>query len=123
MDFKGVYMFDNYEDYVAPTMERLRHKKQLINDLNELLKNLSMYEKLYKRKYKKFLNSVLSDGIKGFRQINKKNPIFIEMPKLKAVPNTNGQVRKQYSDEEISRDDEIEVNLPNLPERRQIDKF
>ena len=52
MDFKGVYMFDNYEDYVAPTMERLRHKKQLINDLNELLKNLSMYEKLYKRKYK-----------------------------------------------------------------------
>ena len=104
-------MLDEYSDLIAPTMERLRHKKQLIKDLNEVLKDLSIYEKLYKNRYKKFLKSILNDGIKGFKCIDKKNPIFIEMPKLEPI--ANGQVKHVYSDNTNSNsDDEIMVNLP-----------
>lgn len=108
---------DEYDN--TPTMERLRHKKRLIKDINEELELLSKDKMLYGRHYKWFLRSVLNDGKLGFKNINKKNPVFIEMATLKSVG--NGLTKKVSSFKEDS-DDEILVNLPNSNVRLSEDE-
>lgn len=112
-------MLNEYENVVAPTMERLRHKMQLVKDLNEILCDLSRYEKLYKKKYNKFLKSILKDGLDGFKAINSKNKVFIEMPKLEKV--ANGQVKKVYDKALVNQPEDNEI-LVNLPNNKYIDK-
>ena len=94
----------------TPTMERLRHKSKLIKDTNEIFSDLSKLQLIYpKGYYKKVMKEIKKDVYKGFKVINEKNPVFIEMPKLNSVG--NGMISKTVSDN-ISEDENIEVNLP-----------
>lgn len=104
--------FEEYDD--VPCMQRLRHKKRLIYDLNCILTNLASKETLYKRYYKKFLKSILKDGLEGFKKINKKNPVFIEMPSLKPTK-IDGYVKEVYDNAETTDDENILINIPDNP--------
>ena len=103
----------DYEQEMTPVMIRQKHKTQLIMTTNYQLEQLSRDKLLYGRKYKKATNDILRDYFLGVKKINKKNPVFIEMPQLKAV--ANGQIKKEYekSYEKEEYDDEILVNMPD----------
>ena len=92
---------------MAPMMIRQRHKTQLILTTNFQLEALSKDKVLYGRKFKKARRDLLKDYFLGVKKINKKNPVFIEMPKLQEV--ANGQVKKVYDD-----------TLENKPETEEI---
>lgn len=105
-------MLDNdYQQEMTPVMVRQRHKTQLISTTNHELELLSRDKLLYGRKYKKAVKDILKDYFLGVKKINQKNPVFIEMPQLKAV--ANGQIKKEY-DKQLNTDveDEILVNMP-----------
>ena len=77
--------FDYDNDYVqamVPIMIRQKHKTQLLLTTNFQLENLSKDTELYGRKYKKVQKDILKDYFAGVKMINKKNPVFIEMPSL-----------------------------------------
>lgn len=107
-DIDSDFTLDN-----TPTMERIRHKRKLILDTNsifiELSKNQNIYPKGY---YKKLQNEIKKDVMKGIKVINKKNPVFIEMPTLEQVG--NGQIRERYSNADPPDDENITVNLPTV---------
>lgn len=102
------FEYDNdYKQEMAPMMIRQRHKTQLILTTNFQLEALSKDKVLYGRKFKKARRDLLKDYFLGVKKINKKNPVFIEMPKLQEV--ANGQVKKVYDD-----------TLENKPETEEI---
>lgn len=93
----------------TPTMERIRHKKKLLQDTNGIFSDLSKYKTVYpKGYYNRILREIKKDVYKGFKVINKKNPVFIEMPKLESVG--NGMVKEKYDGK--NDEEEITVNLP-----------
>lgn len=95
----------------TPTMERIRHKRKLIKDTNDIFAELSKFKTIYPRWYfRRMQNEIKKDVYKGIKVINKKNPVFIEMPTLKKVG--NGQVVKTYGKEDIDHDETVNVNLP-----------
>jgi len=67
---------------MVPIMIRQKHKTQLLLTTNFQLENLSKDMELYGRKYKKIQKDLLKDYFAGVKMINKKNPVFIEMPSL-----------------------------------------
>lgn len=115
--------FDDLNMFDCPDVAiRLRYKIALFDAVEKEFRRTAENQKTYPKGYLKTkTKSIMKDVKSGLKTINKKNPLYLEMPKLEPV--ANGQVRKHYSDEEISGDDEIEVNLPNLSKRQQIDKF
>lgn len=77
--------FDYDADYaqaMVPIMIRQKHKTQLLLTTNFQLENLSKDMELYGRKCKKIQKDLLKDYFAGVKMINKKNPVFIEMPSL-----------------------------------------
>lgn len=97
----------------TPTMERIRHKRKLISDTNGIFAELSKMQNIYpKGYYKKMQNEIKKDVMKGIKVINKKNPVFIEMPTLEKIG--NGQVKEKYSNREPPDDENITVNLPTV---------
>lgn len=110
MDFD----FDSdYKQEMTPVMIRQKHKTQLILSTNYELEQLSRDKQLYGRKYKKATKDILKDYFLGVKKINKKNPVFIEMPQLTAV--ANGQVKQKYEKEYKAeeKEDEILVTMPD----------
>lgn len=104
--------FDRNEEQVSQTMARLAHKIQLLYDTTEMWKIISQNRACYpKSYYKAYVKSIVKDSKKGLREIDKKNGVYVEMPTLKSVG--NGQIKKVVQDEDILKDEEIEVNLPS----------
>lgn len=69
-------------------MERLKQKAKLISDTIRVFSGISKYEKVLPRRFrKKAVTSLQSDFIKGLKQINKKIPVYIELPKLESCGN------------------------------------
>ena len=80
----------------------------------------SRYKALWGKKYNRAIKDVLKDYFKGVRVINKKNPIFAEMPKL--VPVGNGLVKQVYDNQSVDEVTDVDVNLPlNADEPNSID--
>ena len=68
------------------SMKRLSNKGRLIDDCSLLFSGLSeMREVLPKRFRKKCEKTILRDFNAGLKIINKKIPVYIEMPELKSV--------------------------------------
>lgn len=108
MSFNELNFDDDYKENMAPTMIRQRHKMQLIETTNAMLDAFSKYRSLWGKKYKKAVNDVFKDYFKGVKVINKKNPIFLEMPKLVAVGKDTGQIKKVY---EGQNPEEVDVEV------------
>lgn len=104
-DIDNAFSLDN-----TPTMERIRHKRKLIMDTNDIFAQLSKVQTIYpKGYYRRLQREIKRDVFKGLKVINRKNPVFIEMPRLKQVG--NGQIKAVKKDD-LSEDDNIIVNLP-----------
>lgn len=97
----------------VPLMERLKHKAKLIKGLDEIWLSLSANRKAYPKGFEKTsVKSLMRDFKKGLKVIDKKNPVFIEMPSLKKA-GPDGYVKKEYSLPDKNTGDEvIEVRLP-----------
>ena len=105
----GVFEDINLDD--IPIMERLKHKYKLHKTVAPLWREISAESKAYPRGYSRFMiKSFMKDVKKGVKIINQKNPVFIEMPKLKAVG--NGQVKEVRETLDNAEDDNILVYYP-----------
>ena len=106
----------------VPLMERLKHKAKLIKSLDDLWLSISANKRAYPKGFEKVsVRSLMKDFKKGLKVIDKKNPVFIEMPSLKKV-GTDGYVKKVYElQNDSSADDNIEVRLPNAPNYPMIE--
>ena len=106
-------MFDediNLED--IPVMERLKHKVKLHKTVSPLWKEISAEKEAYPRGYQKFITKTLMKDVKkGIKIINKKNPIFIEMPTLTSVG--NGAIKRVPDGVTDLSELPTEISLPN----------
>lgn len=96
---------DEEEYFNADTMLRLEQKGKLIHDVSFILENLAKRVQVYNSlgwRGKRFLGSsvksVYKDFKKGLYSINKKIPVFVELPKVKSVSD-NGEISKTYDGE------------------------
>lgn len=100
-------------------MIRLDEKLELLRQALEIQKELNKYANISssKKLIKLFQKSVNSDVNKGLKVINKKNPIYIEMPKL--IEEGSGMYSEQS---EISNceDKIINVTTPAIVSTRQV---
>ena len=105
----------------VPLMERLKHKAKLIKSLDELWLSISANKRAYPKGFEKVsVKSLMKDFKKGLRVIDKKNPVFIEMPSLQKA-GIDGYVKKVYDTKTSLTDENIEVRLPNIPENLYIE--
>lgn len=92
------------------SMKRLKNKGRLIDDCSLLFSGLSekrdVLPKSFRRKCEK---TILRDFRKGLQIINKKIPVYIEMPQLRSVG--NGMYREIDSKTKEPVSDEITVSL------------
>ena len=101
MGFNDLNFDNDYKEDMAPTMIRQRYKLQLIATTNNELDAFSKYRALWGKKYNKAVRDVFNDYFKGVRKINKKNPIYAEMPKLVPVGKDTGQIKEVYDGENV----------------------
>ena len=91
------------------SMKRLKNKGRLIDDCSLLFCGLAeereVLPKSFRRKCEK---TILQDFKKGLRIINKKIPVYIEMPQLKSVG--NGMYREVDSKTKEPLNDEVTVS-------------
>ena len=106
-------MFDELSEIDnVPLMERLKHKAKLIKSMDELWLSISANKRAYPKGFERTsVKSLMKDFKKGLKVIDKKNPVFIEMPTLKKA-GTNGYVTKDYELPNGNPDEVIEVRLP-----------
>lgn len=78
-------------------MDRFDEKRDLMLDYCHLVAELNRYQ-LPKQMQRRFYREMNSDINKGLKDINKKIPVGIEIPKREPVG--NGMYRECYSDEE-----------------------
>ena len=105
--------FNDLDIFDCPEVAiRLKYKIALFDAVESEFRRTSENQKTYPRGYLKTkVKSLIKDIKSGLKIINKKNPLYLEMPKLEPV--ANGQVKQVYSDNTNSNsDDEIVVNLP-----------
>ncbi len=89
----------------AETMERLNQKGKLITDTSKVFEELAKRKEVYKTlgwRGKRFMSgavkTVHKDFKLGLKKINKKIPVYVELPKLKSVGDS-GVVSKTYDGE------------------------
>ncbi|MBE5741210.1 MAG: hypothetical protein E7351_01590 [Clostridiales bacterium] len=105
----------------VPLMERLKHKAKLIKSLDELWLSISANKRAYPKGFERTsVKSLMKDFKKGLKVIDKKNPVFIEMPTLKKA-GTDGYVKKDYSLPNGNPDEVIEVRLPPTSDIKYIE--
>lgn len=79
-------------------MLRLQAKSKLIKDCETIFEFLSMKEKCLSKKFNKLSRkSIYKDFKNGLKKINKRMPVYVELPKIKSEGNG------MYSMEEHSR--------------------
>ena len=106
-----------YEGY--PSMIRLSHKGQLIDDCAEIYKRLAKDKEVLPKAFrKKAERTVTRDFMKGISVINKNNKIFVEMPKLEKVG--NGIIKKVNSNTKNSVNNEVEVHAPVVRGKNEV---
>lgn len=116
--------FDDLNMFDCPDVAiRLRYKIALFDAVEKEFRRTAENQKTYPKGYLKTkTKSIMKDVKSGLKIINKKNPLYLEMPKLEPV--ANGQVKQVFSDDiNNNKDDEILVNLPANANSRQIEKF
>lgn len=92
------------------SMKRLKNKGRLIDDCILLFCGLSEKREVLPRSFRrKCAKTILRDFNKGLRIINKKIPVYIEMPQLRSVG--NGMYREIDSKTKEPVSDEITVSL------------
>lgn len=116
-------MFEDLrETFNAPLMERLNHKGTLIKALDELWLSISANKRAYPKGIEQIaVKSLKKDFKKGLKVIDKKNPVFIEMPALKKVGKDGYVKRVHEMQNSNSADENIEVRLPNTPNYPMIE--
>lgn len=109
------FMQTSAEQYdETPSMERIKHFTKLVKDADKLWESMSMKKKVYPFFYVGFLKKKLKSYVKkGVKVLEKKIPIYVELPKYKKVG--NGQVKKVHENN-LSKDDEIQVTSPIVME-------
>ena len=121
-DFNDLVFDDDYRDNLAPVMTRQRYKMQLLKTTNAELEELAKSKVLWGKDYKKSHKDFMKDYRKGIKVINKKNPVYIEMPTLKEVGKGKGQY-KTVADKKANanikqsiNEDEIHVDYTDVPQ-------
>lgn len=113
--------FNDLDIFDCPEVAiRLKYKIALFDAVESEFRRTSENQKTYPRGYLKTkIRSLIKDIKSGLKIINKKNPLYLEMPKLEPV--ANGQVKQVYSsDHNTSGDDEILVNLPATRDLKRL---
>ena len=115
-------MFDELSEIDnVPLMERLKHKAKLIKSMDELWLSISANKRAYPKGFERTsVKSLMKDFKKGLKVIDKKNPVFIEMPTLKKA-GTDGYVKKDYALPDGNADEVIEVRLPPTSDIKYIE--
>lgn len=93
---------DDEEYFDAETMLRLKQKGKLIKDTSHVFEELAKKAQVYRElgwRGNRFLSgavkSIHKDFKLGLNNINKKIPVFVELPTVKSV-NENGMVSKTF---------------------------
>ena len=94
---------DLFEGTVS--MERLKHKAKLIADCTRIFSGIAKNERVCSKRFRRKANRAIeNDFVKGLKQIDKRIPVYIEMPKLESCgngmfrevdPNTNAPVNNE----------------------------
>lgn len=111
------FMNTSTEEYdETPSMERIKHFSKLIKDADKIWDSMSRNRKIYPLLYFSFLRRKLKKYVKkGVKVLEKKIPIYVEMPKYKKVG--NGQVKKEYDKRYPQpKEETVEVGLPTVAE-------
>lgn len=91
------------------SMKRLKNKGRLIDDCSILFCGLAENREVLPKSFrKKCERTILRDFRIGIRIINKKIPVYIEMPELKSVG--NGMYREVDSKTKEPINDEIHIS-------------
>lgn len=117
-------MNDEFGEFNVDCMKRLEQKGELIADITNVFQgisqNLQVYSKcgyygfLFRRKAVK---SVFKDFKKGLRVIEKKIPVYVELPKLEEKSN-GGYVEHRANDPPGKTDEIVFDNIDMLPDGR-----
>ena len=111
MNFRECIMvgFDNFDNLDNEDLaERLKRKIVLYHSVEAVWKETSADKKTYPRGYeRKKTRDIMKDVKKGIKIINKKIPLYIELPTLKEVG--NGQVKKVYDENYKDKPDTEEI--------------
>ena len=88
----------NFDDIDNESLaERLKHEITLFRSVEDVWKDTSADKKTYPRGYERFKTRILMKNVKkGIRIIERKNPLYLEMPSMKEIG--NGQVKRIYDD-------------------------
>lgn len=112
--------FDDLNLFDCPDVAiRLKYKIALFDAVEKEFRRTAENQKTYPKGYLRTkTKSIMKDLKSGLKIINKKNPLYVEMPKLEPV--ANGQVKQVYEKTDNTGDDEIFVNLPAGSEIKRI---
>lgn len=111
------------------SMKRLKNKGRLIDDCMLLFGGLSEKREVLPKSFRrKCTKTILRDFNKGLKIINKKIPVYIEMPQLKSVGNgmyreIDSKTKEPVSDEITvsSFDNQIEADMKKVIDYKSED--
>lgn len=104
------------------SMIRLSHEGKLMKDCTALFEFLSQKEGCLPRKFKRRADKyIIRNFNRGMKQIEKKIPVFIELPKLEKKG--NGMYAVNYEKVNNPSDGEIVVNTPVVQTQHPPDIF
>ena len=90
------------------SMKRLQVKAKLIEDCSVIFSGLSKRAEVLPKKFKKVAErNILRDYCKGLRIINKKCPVYVELPKIESCG--NGMYREIDEKTKEPINDEVHV--------------
>lgn len=121
-DFRDLVFDDDYSGDMTPIMTRQRYKMQLLKTTNAELEELARSKVLWGKNYKKWHKDLIKDYGKGVKVINKKNPVYIEMPTLKQVGKGTGYYKKvadKKANDNIKNsinEDEVHIDYNDVPQ-------
>ncbi len=104
------------------SMERLKQKAKLIADCTRIFAGISKNDRVLSRRFKRKASRTLeNDFMKGLKQIDKKIPVYIEMPKLESCG--NGMFKEVDPKTKEPINNEVHVTpLPSAYESKNLDK-
>ena len=106
------------------SMERLQNKGKLLEDCSYLFSQLSRFNATYPRGfYKKACKTIQRDFNKGIKIINKRIPVYVELPALKEYDNGMYQQVNPKTKEPIDDEVHVSADLEVLNDMRALDKY
>ncbi len=116
-------MEEEFENNDIEPMIKLKEKGNLIRYVTKLLcilsENTAVYTnlgRLGKRFRNKSVRTLYKDYKRGLSQINRKIPVYVELPKYQKEGDN------MYSKTKVNNEKEFVVNLPDIPSERENKK-